>query len=151
MESDDGKIIVELAADRTREKLVSRYKTLLQEYINRRPSGTRIKIARALDKNKSFVSQITNPGYTIPIPARHLNTIFEICRFSIKERETFLKAYTEAHTNYQYRIEPSSKPETGLRKLVIEIPILDDPDKQNRIEEMIRDYARKLFLLVQEE
>ena len=36
----------------------------------------------ALGKNRSFVSQITNPAYATPIPAQHLETIFEICHFS---------------------------------------------------------------------
>ena len=39
---------------------------------------------------KSFVSQITNPAYTVPIPATDLTTIFEICHLSAAEREQFL-------------------------------------------------------------
>jgi hypothetical protein len=62
----------------TREEAVRAYKRLLQGYLDRRPSGTRQKIAEALGKHKSFVSQITNPAYSAPVPARHLATIFEI-------------------------------------------------------------------------
>ena len=48
----------------------------------------------ALGKNRSFVSQITNPAYATPIPVRHLETIFEICHFSPKPtRGRFLDAY----------------------------------------------------------
>ena len=142
-------LIVELATDQPKEELVAAYKRILQEFINRRPSGTRMKIAKALDKNKSFVSQITNPNYAIPVPARHLNNIFNICRFSAKERETFLKAYTAAHPNYKYRIEPSAL-KTGAKshQLVIDIPVITDSNLQEKIEKMIRDYARQLFALV---
>lgn len=143
-----SKVIMEPASSQTREELVANYKRILQEFINRRPSGTRIKIANALNKNKSFVSQITNPSYTIPVPAIHLGAIFDICRFSGKERETFLKAYTAAHPNYQYRVETPQPEETGSRQLVIEVPIIDDPDRQSQLEEMIKNFADQIFSLV---
>ena len=53
--------------------------------LDRRPSGTRQRLADALGKNRSFVSQITNPAYQTPIPAQHFDPIFEICHFSAQE------------------------------------------------------------------
>lgn len=144
-----NKVIVEPTTEQTKSELVAVYKRILQELINLRPSGTRIKIAQALDKNKSFVSQITNPAYTIPVPAPHLNAIFDICHFSVKEKERFLKAYTAAHPNYQYRIEPDLPTKADRHKLVIDVPQLNDPAKQRQIEEMIRDFASQLFKLAQ--
>src|ERR1700746_20410 len=76
---------------------VAAYKSILQAVINNRPSGTRQRIASAIGKNRSFVSQITNPIYPTPIPAQHLETIFSICHFSAAERETFLQVYRRAH------------------------------------------------------
>ncbi len=144
------KVIVEPVSEQPKVELVADYKRILQELINRRPSGTRMKIAKAINKNKSFVSQITNVAYTIPVPARHLNTIFDICRFSAKERETFLKAYTAAHPNYQYRVEPIApkNQQSNKRRLVIETPILEDPALQSKVEKMIEDFAEQLFSLV---
>ncbi len=109
-----------------------------------------MKIAAELNKNKSFVTQITNPSYSIPVPARHLDVIFDICHFTIKERETFLKAYTAAHPNYQYRVvKPGAAPkERGRRTLSIELPVLEDSVKQQKIEAMIKAYAQELFELV---
>lgn len=144
-----SKVIMEPSSSQTREELVANYKRILQEYINRRPSGTRIKIATALNKNKSFVSQITNPSYAIPVPATHLGAIFDICRFSTKERETFLRAYTEAHPNYQYRVENLQTGKSGTRQVVVEVPCLDDPEKQRQAEEMIRSFADQVFALLQ--
>ena len=80
-----------------RAEAVATYKRILRTYIDRRPSGTRQKIALTLGKHKSFVSQITNPSYASPVPAPHLNAIFEICHFSPEERKTFLGAYAAAH------------------------------------------------------
>ena len=33
----------------------------------------------------------------MPIPAKHVETIFEVCRFPEKERLAFLDAYSRAH------------------------------------------------------
>ncbi|MDJ0814764.1 MAG: hypothetical protein QNJ58_01130 [Desulfobacterales bacterium] len=145
-----SKVIMEPASDQSKEELVAQYKRILQRYINRRPSGARMKIAAELNKNKSFVTQITNPSYSIPVPARHLDVIFDICHFTTKERETFLKAYTAAHPNYQYRVvKPGAAPkERGRRTLSIELPVLEDSVKQQKIEAMIKAYAQELFELV---
>ncbi len=139
---------MEPASNQSKEELVAKYKRILQDYINQRPSGARIKIAKELNKNKSFVSQITNPAYTIPVPARHLNVIFDICHFSLKERETLLKAYTAAHPNYQYRVEPGPTPQKGQRMLSFEVPVLEDSATQQKIENMIKGYAHQLFQLI---
>ena len=48
------------------------YKRILLRVLDLRPSGTRQRLADALGKNRSFVSQITNPAYPVPIPPRHL-------------------------------------------------------------------------------
>lgn len=61
---------------------IAAYKAILQEVLERRPSGTRQRLAQSLEKARSFVTQITNPAYPVPIPAQHLSTIFEICHFS---------------------------------------------------------------------
>lgn len=148
-----NKVIMEPASDRSKDELVAGYKRILQKYVNRRPSGARIKIAEKLNKNKSFVTQITNPSYTVPVPARHLNVIFDICHFTVKECETFLKAYTAAHPNYQYRVvKPASRPKSRSNKkrrtLSIEIPVLANSAQQQQIESMIKDYAHQLFELV---
>ena len=76
---------------------VTSYKEILQAVLEKRPSGTRQRLATALGKNRSFVSQITNPAYGVPVPHRHLETIFDICRFSPEERRHFLAAYQLAH------------------------------------------------------
>ena len=56
---------------------VAEYKRLLQRVLENRPSGTRQRLATALGTNRSFVSQMTNPAYAMPVPSQHLDTIFD--------------------------------------------------------------------------
>src|SRR5260370_37109603 len=76
---------------------VAAYKTVLRKILDQRPSGTRQRLATALGKNRSFVSQISNPTYSVPIPVKHLDLIFETCHFPPPEKNAFLRAYTNAH------------------------------------------------------
>jgi hypothetical protein len=148
MENIKDEIVVEPTMVQPKEELVAGYKKVFQQLINMRPSGTRNKIAKAIAKNKSFVSQITNPSYSVPIPAKHLETIFNICHFSLKERETLLKYYIAAHPNYQYRIESTGTEEVTQTKLVLDVPVLNDPLEQQKVESIIRDFSHQLFELM---
>ena len=79
------------------EDHIRAYKVLLLQVLEQRPSGTRQRLADALGKHRSFVTQITSPSYATPIPQKHLATIFNVCHFSAAEREAFLAAYRKAH------------------------------------------------------
>ena len=83
--------------DAVRGDTVADYKRLLQTVCDNRPSGTRGRLAVALGTNRSFVSQLVNPAYAMPIPAQHLETIFEVCHFSPADRAAFLAVYDNAH------------------------------------------------------
>jgi hypothetical protein len=130
---------------------VAAYKVILKEYIDRRPSGMRLKLATALGKHKSFISQITGPSYAMPIPVQHLATIFDICHFSPAERKTFLAAYTAAHPDALRRASGMAESaKKGNTTLQIEVPIVSDAAKQKEAEELIRQFARKVFALLGE-
>ncbi|MEA2876627.1 MAG: hypothetical protein QOF14_1823, partial [Hyphomicrobiales bacterium] len=56
--------MTEDASEHTRDSgdsNVTSYKAILRRALDNRPSGTRLKLAAALGKNRSFVTQITNP------------------------------------------------------------------------------------------
>ena len=127
------------------EDPVAVYKTLLRDMIDHRPSGTRQKIAQALGKHKSFVSQITNPAYTVPVPAKHLATIFDLCHFSPEERRVFLEAYGQAHPGR--RLQPMDTPTGTAATLQIEVPGLKDPRRQAELIDNIRLYADQAIAL----
>src|SRR5262249_24881013 len=127
-----------------RDELVAAYKRLLQEYLDRRPSGLRLKIAKAIGKHRSFVSQITNPSYPIPIPARHLEAIFRICHLAPEERQTFMAAYDTAHPGHPSEGRRSPRKGRERRVIGIELPVTDDPGLEREMEEFLRHMARQL-------
>jgi hypothetical protein len=123
---------------------VADYKNILRRVLEKRPSGTRQRLSVALGKNRSFISQITNPSYTTPIPAPHLSTIFEICHFSNEDRREFLEAYARAHP--RRRQNQGSHPHR-LRTISVSVPDLGDAKKNRALDEMLADFARRLARL----
>jgi hypothetical protein len=124
---------------------IAAYKTILRDCIDRRPAGLRARIASELGKHKSFVSQLTNPIYPMPVPARHVETIFEICHFSTEERRSFLKAYTRAHPEKTPDAAPAdSGAPAGRKTISLDIPELADPRKQRKLEALLREFALRL-------
>lgn len=128
------------------EDAIIAYKTLLAQFIDNRPSGTRQRLATALGKHRSFVTQVTSPTYSTPLPARHLATIFRVCHFSPAEQDRFLDAYQAAH--------PGKLPDLGnaekLRHLSLMVPDLGDERKNRLLEEAIADLVQKIVAMTQE-
>jgi hypothetical protein len=123
---------------------IAAYKTILRDCIDRRPAGLRARIASALGKHKSFVSQLTNPIYPMPVPARHIETIFEICHFSAVERRSFLKAYARAHPEKAPEAVEGSDSPARLKTISLEIRELGDPRKQRALESLLRELAERV-------
>jgi len=128
---------------------IAAYKTILRDAIDRRPAGMRTRIADALGKHKSFVSQLTNPVYPMPIPARHIETIFEICHFSPEERRAFLKAYARAHPERRPETVQESGTSSGRKTISLEVPSLGDPRKQRELEALLREFAERVGKLLE--
>jgi hypothetical protein len=123
---------------------VEAYKTILRNILDRRPSGTRQRLATALGKNRSFVSHISNPAYQVPIPAPHLESIFEICHFSPAEKRAFLEAFMLAHPNRLKHIRSGP----NLRILRLDVFDFGDPQKNHEFDELVRETARRLARLL---
>ena len=133
--------------ERPRANAVAAYKAVLKRIIDTRPSGTRHRLAIALGKNRSFISQIANPVYAVPIPAQHLETIFEICHFTAVDRRDFLAAYAEAHPRHH---DPVRKA-TGTRKVTLTLPDLGSVRRNRLLDETMTDVARRLARLAEED
>ena len=131
-------------ADEAATAGVAEYKAILQRVLEARPSGTRQRIATALSKNRSFVTQITSPAYETPIPARHVDLILEICHFSPSEREAFLAAYARAHPSRHapLRVHPRT------RAHVVHLPDLGSAEKNRRLDSLIGEFVEKLANLI---
>ena len=127
-------------SDATPGATVADYKTILQAVCDRRPSGTRGRLAQALGTNRSFVSQLVSPNYAMPIPAQHLDTIFEVCHFSPAERAAFLAAYDEAHPGKRGAGEPAAV----TRIVSLTVPDLGSARRNEAVDAMLADTVRHL-------
>jgi hypothetical protein len=119
---------------------VADYKIILRRVLDNRPSGTRLKLAAALGKNRSFVSQITNPAYLVPIPAKHVTIIFDVCHLSAVERAAFIEAYGRAHPG---RLRAPHR-EARTRTIAVTVPDLGDDKKNRALDELVVDFAARL-------
>ena len=124
----------------TSAEAVAAYKAILQAVLDKRPSGTRQRLAAALGKNRSFISQISNPAYSVPIPARHLEAIFEICHPSVDERQAFLEAYERAHPR-RLKLVKDSPP---TRELRVQLPDLGDEARNRELEQVVEEFLYKV-------
>ena len=125
-----------------RRAAIAAYKELLREFIDRRPSGLRGRLARALGKHKSFISQITNPAYDVPIPAGDLPVLFEVCHLTPDERRRFLDLYEKAHPRGARRTAGRSVAPQEIR---IPLPAFAHAETALEVEATIREFAARVI------
>jgi len=126
---------------------VAEYKRIFKEVLDSRPSGMRIRLAHAMGKNRSFVSQISNPAYPVPVPIQHLNTIFDVCHFSPAAREAFLSAYARAHPR---RLAQFSKTPRD-RSITLHLPDLGSSRRNGKLDALLQEFARRLAAILQDD
>lgn len=119
----------------SRSEHVTNYKTILRSVIDTRPSGMSQRLSEALEKNRSFVSQISSPNYSIPVPYKHLDTIFRVCGFSSKQREAFLNEYYLAHP--KYADSANKQTDTEQTERTITLPNTGNPEIDDKIEKLV--------------
>lgn len=124
------------------------YKALLREYIDRRPSGTRQRLAEAFGTHKSFISQIINPNYRVPLPAQHIPALFKVCHLNAQEQRAFLEVYARAHPGQYGAIEDLAALESDVVR--IPLPHFEDPELRQQAEQLIRQFAERVIALLQE-
>jgi hypothetical protein len=129
-------------AEQREGNAVAEYKRVLAKVLENRPSGTRQRLAVALGKNRSFISQIANPSYATPIPAQHLETIFEICVFPATERRVFLDAYGRAHPGKVERRRRHK--DHRMRPVTVYVPDLEDEAKNQALDRLLADIAARI-------
>lgn len=124
------------ASAEERGDAVSAYKRIAQEVLDRRPSGTRQRLADALQRNRSFVTQIINPAYGVPIPSRHVATIFDVCRFSPAERAMFLDAYRQAHPRSPVAVASRNR----TRHVHLALPDFGSDSANQAFDDLLQDF-----------
>ena len=116
------------------------YKLVLSSVLAARPSGARQRLADALGKHRSFVTQMTSPSYATPIPQRHLATLFSVCHFSPAERDEFMAAYRQAHPG---RLEIGDA-DRKMRHLSLLVPDLGDDKTNAAFDKAMSDFVHKM-------
>lgn len=125
---------------------VAVYKRIFKEVLDKRPSGMRLRLAHAIGKNRSFVSQISNPTYPVPIPVQHLNTIFDVCHFPPQSKAAFLRAYARAHPRRIGRLTDGPHERT----LTLHLPDLGSTKRNGQLDALLQEFARRLVAILQE-
>lgn len=125
---------------------VAAYKAILKEVLDNRPSGTRSRLAAALGKNRSFVTQITGPAYPVPIPASHIDVILDICHFPPEARRRFLEAYERAHP---HRLK-SGREHRRVRAHTIYLPDLGSDRKNRELEALVDTMVHTMTRLIED-
>jgi hypothetical protein len=125
---------------------VAVYKRIFKEVLDSRPSGMRLRLAHAMGKNRSFVSQISNPAYPVPIPAQHLNTIFDVSHFPPQAKAAFLRAYARAHPRRIGRLTESPHE----RALTLHLPDLGSARRNTQLDALLQEFARRLIAIMRE-
>jgi hypothetical protein len=126
---------------------VAEYKRIFKEVLDARPSGMRIRLAHAMGKNRSFVSQISNPAYPVPVPIQHLNTIFEVCHFPPAAKAAFLRAYARAHPRRMGRLTETPRE----RAITVHLPDLGSTKRNGQLDALMQEFARRLTAILQDE
>ena len=140
--------MTEAAVDEAEEvSAVAEYKRIFKEVLDSRPSGMRIRLAHAMGKNRSFVSQISNPAYPVPIPIQHLNTIFDVCHFPPQAKRAFLKEYARAHPRRMGRL--AAIPHE--RSITLHLPDLGSGTRNRQIDSLMQEFARRLVAVLQDD
>lgn len=124
---------------------VADYKRILQQVLENRPAGTRLRLAEALGKNRSFISQITNPNYSVPIPAAHIERVFEVCHFLAGEKAQFMEVYRRAHPNRA----PVRSGSGRSREIVLRVPDLRDREKNKQLDELMKEMLQRVLRLME--
>ena len=123
---------------------VAAYKQILRDALEKRPTGIRRRLADVLGKNRSFITHLSNPIYSTPIPVPYVEPILAVCHFSVPEREAFLAAYEKAHPGKLAR--PS--PHAALRTIELRVPDLGDLQRNQQLDRMLHDFAFRIAHLV---
>jgi len=140
--------VADAALDREGDSgAVAVYKRIFRDVLDSRPSGMRIRLAHAMGKNRSFVSQISNPAYPVPIPVQHLNTIFDLCHFPPQAKTAFLRAYARAHPRRIGRLAEGSHE----RMLTLHLPDLGSRKRNAQLDSLLQEFARRLVAIMQDE
>lgn len=121
---------------------ITAYKEVIHKALARCPRGTKSKITKELSKNASYISQITNPEYAIPIPGQYVNKIVNICALNSEEEKQFRHLYAVAHPDKEKKRTRSNN------EICIQLPKSMNATERRRVEQAINEIAETIINLV---
>jgi len=127
-------------------ELIAAYKEVLRGYLEKRPPGLRKKIAEAIQTNPSFVSQITSPKYSVPIPCHYVHKVIAACHLSPSERTEFMDCYLQAHP-MQAEVREKSAVVYDDDTITIDLSAVKDEGQRNLIKRTLKYTAKSLIAL----
>ena len=127
------------------QDLIAAYKAILRDVLDKRPSGMRQRLAEALGKNRSFITQIANPAYQTPIPAQHVHPIIQVCHLSAQERDRFLDAYHRAHPRRLLLLKERER----SSRITLMLPDLGS-EKNHMLDSLLSEFAEKVARLIED-
>jgi len=141
---DNGGKLYDLTNDPGQRHDLSKQEPELAKKLRREVADWRRDVLGELLRDESDDRPLTvgyNEARPTPLPARHIDAIADVCHLSPEEVRRLLAAYRKAH--------PEQDQEAGghhrhYRTLHIQIPVLDDPVRQQRLEALIKDNVRRL-------
>jgi hypothetical protein len=126
-----------------KQELIRAYKLVLRDALESRPSGIRLRIATTIGKNKSFISQVTNPKYKTPLPEKYVDPILDVVHFTPGERARFLEIYRQAHPRARHQL-PERKQQQATRTVKLEVPRLGSRALERKLDALLADFARQI-------
>ncbi len=128
------------------QDLIAAYKTVLRDVLDRRPSGMRQRLAEALGKNRSFITQNANPSYQTPNPAQHVHPIMLICHYSAQERDRIHEANHRSHPRRLLLVKERER----SRRLTLMLPDLGSEQKNHKLDTLLSEFAEKVARLIED-
>ncbi len=127
------------------DDLIGAYKDLIRSYLAIRPSGLRKKISDAIGTNRSFVTQITNPNYRVPIPSQYISKIMDVCHLTVVERSNFMNAYLAAHPGQADLLNARSSAKEA--SFTVDLSTVEDVETREMIKRSLRSVAETLIAM----
>jgi len=81
----------------------------------------------------------------VPIPAAHIERIFEICHFLATEKAEFMAAYRRAHPNRA----PGNSGDKRWREIVLRVPDLRDRARNKELDELMKEMLQRVLRLME--
>ena len=120
------------------EGAVAAYKAVFKAVLEKRPSGMRLRLADVLGKNRSFISQISNPAYQIADPGAASQHHLPALPFLAGGESGVSRGLWQAHPRRAARLDGVPRERT----VTLHLPDLGSAKKRNgQLDALLHEFA----------